>query len=87
MPEQPPERGPGLRYRYVVRITAADVGQRVVLRWRRPTADGGEEVTDVLGQLETADSEGFAVRTRAGELVSVPRSAALAGKVVPPRPW
>lgn len=85
--EPGPRPGPGLRYRYVVRITAADVGQRVVLRWRRPAAGGGEEVADVLGQLETVDSSGFVVRTRGGELVTVPRSSALAGKVVPPRPW
>jgi hypothetical protein len=89
MPDQPPEPpppGPGLRYRYVVRLTPDDVGQRVVIRWRRPTAEGGEEVADVLGQLEAADPDSFVVRTRSGALVTVPRSSALAGKVVPPRP-
>ena len=77
---------PRLRYRYVVRITPDDVGQRVVLRWRRPAPGGGEEVADLLGQLESVDPSGFVVRARSGELVTVPRSAALAGKVVPPRP-
>jgi len=84
-PEQP--SGPGLRYRYVVRIEPSDVGQRVVLRWRRPAPGGGEEVADVLGQLLSVDPGGFVVRTRSGEVVTVPRSSALAGKVVPPRPW
>jgi hypothetical protein len=70
----------GVRFRYVVRLTPADVGQRVVIRWRRP--DG--EVTDVLGTLEACDSRSFTIRTARGELVVVPRARALAGKVVPP---
>jgi hypothetical protein len=37
-----------MRYRYVVRIGPQDVGQRVVVRWRRP-APGGDEVADVDG--------------------------------------
>ena len=39
-----------VRYRYVVRLGADDVGQRVVVRWRRPTVGGPDEVADVLGQ-------------------------------------
>ena len=77
--------GRGLRYRYVVRIGPDDVGSRVVIRWRRPAPDGGDEVADVLGQLESADADGFSVRNRHGQLVVVPRDRALAGKVVPPR--
>ena len=74
-----------MRYRYVVRIGPEDVGQRVVVRWRRPAAGGGEEVADVVGPLEAADEDGFAVRDRRGELVRIPRERALAAKVVPPR--
>ncbi len=74
-----------MRYRYVVRIGPGDVGQRVVVRWRRPAAGGGEEVADVVGPLEAADEHGFAVRNRRGELVRIPRDRALAAKVVPPR--
>jgi hypothetical protein len=73
-----------LRYWYEVRIGPADVGRRVVVRWRRP-ADGGDEVADVVGPLEAADEDGFAVRNRRGELVRIPRERALAAKVVPPR--
>ena len=76
-----------MRYRLVVRLTAADVGQRVVIRWRAPQPDGRTQATDVLGVLEDADDESFAVRrTRDGQLVVIPRSLALAGKVVPPAP-
>ena len=75
-----------MRYRLEVRLTAADVGQRVVIRWRRPGPDDGEQIADVLGILEEADAGSFAVRTRDGRLVVVPTGRALAGKVVPPPP-
>ena len=74
-----------MRYRYVVRIGPADVGQRGVVRWRRPAPSGGEEVADVVGPLETADEHAFSVRNRRGELVVIPRDRALAAKVIPPR--
>jgi hypothetical protein len=74
-----------MRYRYVIRIGPQDVGQRVVVRWRRPAPDGGDEVADVVGPLEAADDQEFAVRNRRGELVRIPRERALAAKVVPPR--
>jgi N-acetylglutamate synthase len=76
-----------MRYRLAVHLTAADVGQRVVIRWRPPQANGGTAMADVLGTLEKADDEVFAVRrTRDGQLVVIPRTLALAGKVVPPAP-
>ncbi|HYT26616.1 MAG TPA: hypothetical protein VEP73_09075 [Actinomycetota bacterium] len=73
-----------MRYRYEVRIGAADVGRRVVVRWRRPAAGGGDEVADVIGLLEAADGDAFSIRDRRGRLVVVPVARALAGKVVPP---
>jgi hypothetical protein len=69
-----------------VHITAADVGKRVVIRWRRPGPGDREQIADVLGILEQADAESFAVRKRDGDLVVIPVWRALAGKVVPPRP-
>ena len=75
-----------MRYRLEVRLTPADVGKRVVIRWRRPAQGDGEEVADVLGILEEADAGSFTVRTRDGNLVVVPSGRALAGKVVPPPP-
>ena len=76
-----------MRYRLVVRITTADVGKRVTIRWRPPELDGSNMMTDVLGILEEADEQFFKVRRgRDGELVVIPRARALAGKVVPPAP-
>jgi hypothetical protein len=74
-----------MRYRLEVRLEAGDIGSRVVIRWRRPTA-GGEEIADVLGVLEAADPVSFTVRKASGELVIIPRDRALAGKTVPPVP-
>ena len=73
-----------MRYRYVVRIGPQDVGQRVVVRWRRPAAGGGDEVADVVGPWKPPTWR-FAVRNRRGELVEIPRDRALAAKVIPPR--
>ena len=73
-------------YRLEVRLTPADVGQRVVIRWRRPVPGDADQVADVLGVLEAADAASFAVRTSDGNLVVVPTGRALAGKVVQPPP-
>ena len=74
-------------FRLEVRLTPDDVGSRVVVRWRRPAATGpGDEIADVLGVLEAADSESFCIRRSSGELVTVPVERALAGKTVPKSP-
>jgi N-acetylglutamate synthase len=76
----------GVRYRLEVRLTPADVGQRVVIRWR-PGPEDSQQMTDVLGVLEKADDQSFTVRrTRDGQLVVIPRARAHAGKVIPPAP-
>jgi hypothetical protein len=75
-----------VRYRLEVRLTPADVGQRVVIRWRRPTPGDGEQIADVLGILEENDAASFAVRKSDGQLVVIPHARALAGKIVPPAP-
>jgi len=75
-----------VRFRLEVRLTAADIGSRVVIRWRRPAAAGADEIADVLGILEAADEETFRVRKPSGELVSIPLERALAAKTVPPKP-
>jgi hypothetical protein len=75
-----------MRFRLEVRLTPADVGRRVVIRWRRPAPGGGDQVADVLGILEDAGAESFTVRTSGGELVLIPAGRALAGKVIPPPP-
>ena len=73
-----------MRYRLEFRLGTGDVGSRVVIRWRRPAGSGGE-IADVLGVLEAADAASFTVRKASGELVTIPRGRALAGKTVPPR--
>ena len=75
-----------MRYRLEVRLEARDAGSRVVIRWRRPAGNGGEEIADVLGVLEAAGADSFTVRKASGELVTIPRDRALAGKTVPPVP-
>ena len=77
-----------MHYLLEVRITAADVGQRVTIRWRPPELEGSSKwMTDVLGILEEADDQFFKVRRgRDGQLIVIPRERALAGKVVPPAP-
>jgi hypothetical protein len=76
-----------MRYRLEVRLTAADIGQRVVIRWRLPEPQEGKHMADVLGILEEADDQSFTVRRgRDGQVVVIPRTSALAGKVVPPAP-
>jgi hypothetical protein len=75
-----------MRFRLEVRLTPADVGQRVVIRWRRPGPGDSDQIADVLGLLEQADAGSFAVRTSGGELVLIPAGRALAGKVIPPPP-
>jgi hypothetical protein len=75
----------GMRFRLEVLLTPADVGQRVVIRWRPGPADS-TQMADVLGILEQCDAASFAVRTRDGTLVVIPATQALAGKVIPPAP-
>lgn len=67
------------------RLARADVGKRVVIRWRPGLADS-EPITDVLGILEQVDAGSVTVRTRDGKLVVIPAGQAVAGKVVPPSP-
>ena len=74
-----------MHYRLVLRLTPADVGKRVVIRWR-PGPGDSTQMTDVLGILEQADAGSFTVRTRDGRLAVIPAERALAGKVVPPPP-
>jgi N-acetylglutamate synthase len=75
-----------VRYRLELRLSPADVGRRVVIRWRRPAPGDADEVADVIGVLAAADGAAFTVRTASGESVVIPVERALAGKTVPPAP-
>jgi hypothetical protein len=77
----------GMFFRLEVRVTAADIGKRVTIRWRPPELDGSRLMTDVVGILEDADDQFFKVRRgRDGQLIVISRDRALAGKVLPPAP-
>jgi hypothetical protein len=75
-----------VRFRLEVRLTSEDVGRRVVVRWRRPAGDQGDQIADVLGTLVAVDAGSFTIRKANGALVTVPRERALAGKTVPDAP-
>ncbi|MET7720396.1 GNAT family N-acetyltransferase [Streptomyces mirabilis] len=75
--------------RLEVRITAADVGKRVSVR--RMIIDiegavGGEKFTDTVGVLTSWDESVLLITRRDGEVVRIPESSLVAGKVVPAAP-
>ena len=51
----PREQVTGMWYRLKVQLTFADVGKRVIIRWRPGPADS-KQATDMLGILEQADA-------------------------------
>jgi N-acetylglutamate synthase len=63
------------------------VGVRVVVRSLVPGEtgpSGGPAMTDVVGVIESVDSEEVTVRRRDGSVRTVPWSLVVAAKVVPP---
>ncbi len=68
---------------YVVRITLADVGARVVIRRR---IAGPVPLTDVIGTLQSWTAGVLTVVDANGEVTSVTEGDLVAAKVVPPRP-
>jgi hypothetical protein len=72
-----------------IRVTAHDVGSRVVLRYRLAEQEHGqfgETLSDLVGELLEwpQDPTGQAtVRRRSGEQVSIDRTRIVAGKVIP----
>lgn len=76
-----------MRFRYVNRLTRADVGARVVVRRWVEDDERGMVPSDVLGVLESWSDDGvLVVRTKRDELVEVDEAAILAAKRVPPPP-
>ncbi|MFI1395190.1 GNAT family N-acetyltransferase [Streptomyces sp. NPDC020681] len=72
--------------RLKVRITPIDVGKRVSVRRTADSSAGAEKFTDTVGVL-TSWTEGVLVITRrTGEIVRIPESSLVAGKVVPAAP-
>lgn len=62
------------------------VGDRVVVRYRRPAPQPGEPpLSDALGELVQVDESALTVRTRQGD-VTIQTAAVVAAKKVPPPP-
>lgn len=80
-----PEMG-RLRARYVPRVTAEHVRQRVSVRYLVDDAERGPRPTDVVGRLLAMDDDTLLLVDRAGQLHVVGTSTVLASRVVPEHP-
>ncbi|WP_437441457.1 putative acetyltransferase, partial [Streptomyces aureus] len=70
--------------RLEVRITSADVGKRVSVRYVTDSAAAGEKFTDAVGVLTSWDNSVLLITRKSGESVRIAESALVAGKIVPP---
>lgn len=69
-----------------MRITHADVGKRVSVRYVTDAADPGGKFTDAVGVLTSWDHGVVLITRRTGEAVRIAESTLVAGKVVPAAP-
>ncbi|MFF8374620.1 GNAT family N-acetyltransferase [Streptomyces sp. NPDC015661] len=72
--------------RLEVRITSADVGKRVSVRYVTDSAEAGQRFTDAVGVLTSWDAGVLLITRKSGESVRIAESALAAGKVVPAAP-
>ncbi|MFC9591903.1 GNAT family N-acetyltransferase [Streptomyces sp. NPDC056944] len=72
--------------RLEVRITSADVGKRVSVRYVTDSAEAGGRFTDAVGVLTSWDAGVLLITRKSGESVRIAESALAAGKVVPAAP-
>ncbi|MFG3350040.1 GNAT family N-acetyltransferase [Streptomyces sp. NPDC048018] len=72
--------------RLEVRITAADVGKRVSVRYLTDSGAPGETFTDAVGVLTSWEAGVLLITRRTGGAVRIAESALVAGKVVPAAP-
>ena len=72
----------GVKGGLVVRITPADVGQRVSVRSRIAAAPGEPATTDTLGYLRQWEAGQLRIEKRDGALVVLDEADLLAGKVI-----
>lgn len=70
---------------YRVRVTPADVGRRVTVRYL-VTEDDGPRPTDVVGTLESWTADVLRIRRRNDEVVEVVAGTVVASKVIPDPP-
>ncbi|MFE7550729.1 GNAT family N-acetyltransferase [Streptomyces gardneri] len=69
-----------------VRITSADVGKRVSVRYVTDSAAPGARFTDAVGVLTSWDSGVVVITRKSGDTVRIAETSLVAGKVVPPAP-
>ncbi|MEU5220265.1 GNAT family N-acetyltransferase [Streptomyces sp. NPDC020807] len=72
--------------RLEVRVTGADVGKRVSVRYVTDSGTRGEKYTDAVGVLTSWDSGVLLITRKSGETVRIDEVSLVAGKVVPPAP-
>ncbi|MEU8539162.1 GNAT family N-acetyltransferase [Streptomyces sp. NPDC048717] len=72
--------------RLYVRITTADVGKRVSVRYVTDSRRPGERFADAVGVLTSWESGVVVITRRTGEIVRVAEESLAAGKVVPAAP-
>ncbi|MCB8902931.1 MULTISPECIES: GNAT family N-acetyltransferase [unclassified Streptomyces] len=72
--------------RLEVRITGADVGKRVSVRYVTDSATTGEKFTDAVGVLTSWDNSVLLITRKSGESVRIAESTLVAGKIVPAAP-
>ncbi|MFF8278763.1 GNAT family N-acetyltransferase [Streptomyces lateritius] len=72
--------------RLEVRMTHADVGKRVSVRYVTEASDAGGRFTDAVGVLTSWDAGVLLITRRTGESVRIAESSLVAGKVVPAAP-
>lgn len=72
--------------RYVVRITPADVGRRVSVRYRIPGGPGQPSASDAVGTLRSWGEGRLRVERRDGTEAVIAEADLLAGRVVGPPP-
>lgn len=73
-----------MRARLAVRITPADIGERVTVRARNH--EGDASMIDVVGVLVDWQQATLTIERRDGELRQVRQADLMAGRVIPPAP-
>ncbi|MYV70601.1 GNAT family N-acetyltransferase, partial [Streptomyces sp. SID2131] len=72
--------------RLEIRVTSADVGKRVSVRYVTDSGEAGGMFTDAVGVLTSWDDGVLLITRRSGEGVRIAESSLVAGKVVPAAP-
>ncbi|MFF2775857.1 GNAT family N-acetyltransferase [Streptomyces sp. NPDC058052] len=72
--------------RLEVRLTSADVGKRVSVRYVTDSAEAGGRFTDAVGVLTSWDGGVLTITRKSGETVRIAELRLVAGKIVPPAP-